>query len=146
MTTKSRLGPPPARSNKIDSPEADAFILGTSVPQTQVQPPAARANSHQSTPSDPVAGPAVRSIIPIELVPATEPWLAPGLDGTKGLLVRIPEREYTMLRHLAHSVYGNSLQSLSLAVLRNFIVEAMTRQGFEVTQDADGSIDVKRAS
>lgn len=134
MNTKSRLTPPPMRSPRIDSPEADAFISGRS----QASQPEVPDTSETARSS------ALRSALPGKLIPGAEDFLSANLKGTKGLLVRTPESEYMMLRYLSRSVYDTSLQALALTVLRNFIADAMAQKGFEVERGLDGEVLVSK--
>lgn len=126
MTQRSRLTPPPARP-KLDTPEADAFIAGRPVSPSAPAPHPAQANE---------ADWGASAAIPRELQKVGGlPWEGVLPGATKGLLVRMPESEYHMLRWLARSVYNTTLQELSMAVLRNFLEPALKAQGFEVTRD-----------
>lgn len=142
MTTRKAFSMPPTakRDQSVDSDEARRFILDPEGQRVATPEPVSAPTASPAVASPPA--PDVRVGPPPSQPSAGSayPWEEGDMRYQQTFMLRAPEREYLMLKWIAGTTYGESINSLMLDAMRSVIEREASKRGFIVHRDANGRI------
>lgn len=130
----TRFSKPPVsniadRAARLASPESLAFVATGSMEPAQ-----------DSNPTEPPV--VTQAPVPEKSTNQASPWDGLSDRHPKQVPFRMPENEAEMLKFIAETTYGASVQSILLEQARNFMEGEFAARGYKVTRGSNGKLIV----